>query len=169
VGDEGSQLEPVKRALTRDHPHEIISPHIMRFEEIRGWLREFSTNPEWGWMNRGLRGLGRALGMASKTSIERKLTTGWIWPKEQVRLTARINDIRQGYIVPTLFGNRTDGVWTDPPRPPVVREKPKSIALRATVKGSILVAHDQKPAMKLPAFRRSFAEAPFWDPDNKRR
>jgi hypothetical protein len=93
---------------TRDHPHEIINPKVMRFEEIRGWLKELSTNPAYGWTDGGRRGLERALGMAPKT-LPDKLRWSWIWPKEQVRLTARINDILQGYIVPKKFGKRTEG------------------------------------------------------------
>jgi hypothetical protein len=155
------------KLYTRDHPHEIISPHVMRFAEIREWLRILSTDPAYGWYPGGRSGLQRALGM-TPTGIERKLSTGWIWPKEQVRITARIRDVLSGYIVPTRFGNRVEGVITDPPRPPIVGNAPKFIHLSAKPGAVRLKAHDAPAAFKLPSFSRAFSEAIVWDPDSKK-
>jgi hypothetical protein len=157
------------RMYTRDHPHEIISPYVMRFTEIRAWLKELSTNKEYGWYPGGVSGLARALGMSSGGVIKHKLTTDWIWPKEQVRLTARIRDIIDGRIVPRRTRNRVDGVYCDPAVPPVVADKPRTIHLRATVAGLDFMPVDHKPLPKLPCFRSAFAEAIWWDPDSRRR
>jgi len=157
--------------FTKDHPHEIINPRVMRFEEIRWWIKELSTNPEWGWVPGGFAGLSRALGYSDANSVRRKLTTAWIWPKEQYRLTARINDIREGFIVPTrLKGGRVEGVYHDPPIPPVVKDKPKSINFEIDVKGRLKVlpiSHVHTPPPKMPNFRRAFEEAIYWNPDKK--
>lgn len=153
--------------FTRDHPHEIISPHVMTFEVIRFWLRELSTNPEYGWHGGGVLGLERSLGMTPQ-SMRRKLTVGWIWPKEQVRLTARINDILNGYIVPKRFGNRVDGVWTDPPMPPVASAKPRVLNLKVGVRGFVVVTAQTKKPLAMPEFRDAFRNVSFWDPDSKK-
>jgi hypothetical protein len=151
---------------TKNHPHEIISPYVMRFEEIRGWLKELSTNPEYGWTPGGVSGLMRALGM-TPGSLKRKLTVGWIWPKEQVRLTARINDILQGYIVPTRITKvRVEGVITDPPRPPQVAA-PRRLHFTATAGKLNLTPHAHRPPPRLPSFARAFSEAIEWNPDKK--
>jgi hypothetical protein len=161
-------LDSTGRLVTRDHPHEIISPHVMRFEEIRWWLKELSTNPAYGWTDGGGKGLVRALGATGgKSWIRGKLSTYWIWPREQVRLTARINDILQGYIVPRRFpGHRVEGVITNPPRPPqaVPVRRLHFTALPGRLQ---LTAHDSKPPPKLPSFARAFSEAIEWDPDKK--
>jgi len=149
------------RWYTRDHPHEIISPHVMRFEEIRYWLRVLVSDPAYGWAPRGENGLERALGM-NPDSMRYKLTTGWIWPKEQVRLTARINEILDGYIVPTRYQfGRVEGVYTDPPRPPVVN-RPRMIHMQVTVDGVRMVPHKVKPPPRLPDFHEAFARTPTW-------
>jgi hypothetical protein len=156
-------------AFTRDHPHEIISPNVMRFEEIREWLRTLSTDPAYGWFPGGIHGLQRSLGMNSKYAIKSKLTRTWIWPREQVRLTARINDILDGYIVPTRFPNkRVEGVYTDPPRPPVIN-RPRVIHGQATVAGLTLSAHRIKPPPRLPEFRDAFVNVPTWQLSEKSR
>jgi hypothetical protein len=152
---------------TRDHPHEIINPKVMTFETIRFWLKELSTNPDYGWTDRGRRGLERALGMAPKT-LPDKLVWSWIWPKEQVRLTARINDILQGYIVPKKFGKCTEGVLTDPPVPPVTTPKPRVLHMQVSVAGIKFLAHDQRPPPKLPSFKDVFKNVQSWDPDKRR-
>jgi hypothetical protein len=152
---------------TKNHPHEIISPYVMRFEEIRGWLKELSTNPEYGWTPGGVSGLMRALGM-TPGSLKRKLTVGWIWPKEQVRLTARIKEILDGHIVPKRFGQRVEGAYVDPPVPPNVAEKPRSIAIRIVPgKGVSFRAQDCRPPPRLPSFARAFSEAIEWNTDKK--
>jgi hypothetical protein len=156
------------RWYTRDHPHEIISAHVMRFEVIRAWLKEFSTNEEYGWYPGGLSGLERALGM-SKASLINKLSIGWIWPREQVRLTARINDVLQGYIVPKRFGTRVDGVWTDPPLPPVVLSKPREIKFQVKNGALSFLAQDMSPPPKLPQFKDAFRNVSFWDPEKSPR
>ncbi len=154
---------------TRDHPHEIISPRVMRFAEIREWLKELSTNPEWGWTEFGGKAaLNRSLGLPSG-GIRDKLRTAWIWPKEQFRLTARINDIREGYIVPTRVGKcRFEGVYHDPPIPPVVKDKPKVLRMQASIGGLSFVPTDMRPPPKLPNFRRAFEEAIYWNPNEKK-
>lgn len=149
---------------TRNHPKEIISPHVMTFDEIRFWIKELSTNPAYGWAKGGVAGLSRAMGYSVPSSMTDKLTTRWIWPKEQVRLTARVGEILEGYIVPTRFGQRVDGVYTDPPVPPVVNY-PRSIRCQANIAGLKFLAHDMRPAMKLPSFKNAFAEAIEWNPD----
>jgi hypothetical protein len=150
---------------TRDHPREIISPHVMRFEEIRFWLQELSTNPAYGWTPGGVAGLVRALGM-TPGSLKRKLTVGWIWPKEQVRLTARIKEILDGYIVAKRSGQRVEGAYVDPPVPPNVGKKPRSIAIRIVPgKGVSFLAQDMRPPLRLPSFKNAFAEAIEWNPD----
>jgi hypothetical protein len=154
------------KLYTRDHPHEIISPYVMTFEEIRGWLRELSTNPEYGWTPGGVAGLVRALGM-TPGSLKRKLTVGWIWPKEQVRLTARINDVLQGHIVPRRITKvRVEGVVIDPPRPPQVMPI-RRLQFRATPGRLNLTPHVRRQPMGLPSFHRAFAEAIEWNPDKK--
>ncbi len=156
---------------TRDHPHEIINPRVMRFEEIRWWLKELSTNPEWGWCPGGVAGLERSLGMG-KCKLKSKLKTSWIWPREQFRFTARINDIREGYIVPTRFkGGKVEGVYHDPPIPPVVKDKPKSINFSINASGRLTVnapTHVHTPPPKMPDFKRAFEEAIYWNPDEKK-
>lgn len=154
---------PNGRWYTRDHPHEIISPRVMRFEVIRYWLKELSENPAYGWTDGGRAGLSRALGMQASGTIAYKLAFGWIWPKEQVRLTARINDILQGYIVPKRFGARVDGVWTDPPTPVVV-PKVREIKFQVHNGAPKFLAQDQAPRMKLPDFKEAFRNVSFWDP-----
>ncbi len=154
------------KLYTRDNPHEIINPRVMRFEEIRGWLKELSTNPEYGWTPGGVAALVRSLGMPPH-SLHRKLSTGWIWPKEQVRLTARIREILDGYIVPTRYPNstRVDGVYHDPPIPPVVTPKPKTISFGIRDGKVSFNPTDMRPPPKLPNFRRAFEVATYWNPD----
>jgi hypothetical protein len=147
------------RYYTRDHPHEIIAPGVMRFEEIRHWMREFSTDPAYGWTGRGLNGLKRALGM--HTSVADKLGVAWIWPREQVRLTRRIELIREGFIVPRRFGQRVDGVWTDPPCPPRVGEK-KVIRMSVGIQGVQMRA--AQVHSRLPAFGSIVDHAMVWNP-----
>ncbi len=156
--------------FTRDHPHEIINPRVMRFEEIRWWLKELSTNPEWGWYPQGGAALARSLGMShGLSSIKRILTTGWIWPKMQVRLTARINDIREGYIVPTRFkGGKVEGVYHEPPIPPVVKEPTKTLRLNVGIGGFSFLPTTHAAPPKMPDFKRAFAEAIYWNPDEKK-
>jgi hypothetical protein len=156
------------RLYTRDHPHEIISPHIMRFKEIRQWIETLMREPAYGWTDGGVAGLSRALGFSSPSSMTRRLTTAWIWPKEQVRISARIREILDGYIVPQRFGARVDGVYTDPPRPPAVGQTAKSVRIRAAP-GQLRFVPHAAPPMKLPSFSRAFAEAIDWDPDAKKR
>jgi hypothetical protein len=147
---------------TRDHPKEIISPHVMRFEEIRYWLRELSTNPAYGWVPKGKNGLERALGMG-KNTIRKKLTIMWIWPKEQVRLTARIRDILDGRVVPRRFsGSRVDGVYVDPPQPPVVN-RARTVSIAVEVGPLRMLPKDHKRPMKLPEFRDAFKNVVTWD------
>jgi hypothetical protein len=152
------------RWYTRDHPKEIIKDGVMTFEEIRHWLKELSTNPDYGWTKRGVAGLERALGML-KSSLDDKLDHAWIWPREQVRLTMRINSIREGYIVPRRFpgrgGGKTEGVWTDPPKPPTVKE---SRVLRGTATpGGVRFAPPPK-LPGLPSFATVFQNISTWDP-----
>jgi hypothetical protein len=160
---------------SRNHPHEIISPHVMRFAEIRHWLKELSTNPEYGWLPHGLYGLARALGWTDKNSIREKIEWRWIWPKEQIRLTARIREILDGHIVPTYpkrIGRagrpRCDGVYTDPPRPPVVHV-PRVLKLQASLSGRITSAPGSLVAApRLPNFSKVFERIRTWDPDSTR-
>lgn len=147
------------KLYTRDHPHEIISPNIMRFAEIRDAMREL-LKPEYGWNQAAL---DRALGFTSQGEISRILRAGWIWPKQQMRLTIRIRQIREGYIVPRMVGRRLDGVYVDPPIPPKVSTE-RCLKLRATLKGLEFVAQDYRPPPKLPSFARAFAEALPWNP-----
>lgn len=155
------------KTYTRDHPHEIISPHVMTFQEIRFWMKELSTNAAYGWANKGVAGLARALGMGEGATLQSKLTVRWIWPKEQVRLTARIREILAGHLVPRKFGKRTEGVYVNPPQPPAVTP-PRMIRLTATPGKLELRAQDNRPPPKMPAFHRAFAEAIRWDPDAKK-
>ena len=155
--------------ITRDHPHEIISPFVMTFETIRWWLKELSTNKEYGWYPKGRAGLERALGMANG-AIKWKLEDRWIWPKEQVRLTARINDIIDGRIVPKKIlirgkrgAPRIEGVVTDPPQPPKVT-RPREIRMNATLKGISFVPPPKR--MVLPAFKEVFKDVRVWNPDD---
>jgi hypothetical protein len=157
------------KLYTRDHPHEIISPHVMRFAEIREWIHELSTNAEYGWYPGGRAGLSRALGFSFPDGMTHCLSTAWIWPKQQMRLTARIQEILAGYIVPTRFGtNRVDGVYTDPPKPPSILARARCVKIRALPGRLRYVVPDERPAMKLPSFSRAFAEAIFWDPNAKK-
>jgi hypothetical protein len=149
--------------ITRDHPHEIIAPGILRFDEIRWWIRELMTNPDYGWSDKGVSGLGRAMGYAEKWSLPSKLRGRWIWPREQIRLTARIREIREGYIVPRRFGQRTEGVWADPPQPPVLRAaRPLNVRLHATIGGLKMVPTDRKPGPSLPQFGEAFKNVREW-------
>jgi hypothetical protein len=154
------------KMYTRDHPHEIVSPYVMTFETIRFWMRELYTNPEYGWAPGGRAGLERALGMGAAT-MKDKLRWSWIWPKEQVRLTARINDILEGRIVPTKFkGGKTEGVWTDPPTPPIVKSVPrKPLVLRAVLGQSILSAPPAPVyrSQQMPQFSEAFKNVQFWN------
>lgn len=154
--------------VTLNHPHEIISPHVMTFTEIRGWLKELSTNPAYGWMPGGGSGLARALGIGSYTTLKEKLVWRWIWPREQVRLSARIREILDGYIVPVRGQGanklRVDAVYTDPPKPPGVVQ-PKVLKLCAVPGGGLKRQHPgsrRRPSM--PSFSRAFAEAIPWFP-----
>lgn len=154
--------------VTRNHPHEILSPHVMRFEEIRYWLKELSQNKAYGWKPGGKAGLCRALGINTPASLDEKLVWRWIWPREQVRLSARIREILDGYIVPTrgtgVRRSRVDGVYTDPPRPPAVKP-PRVISIRATPGGGIaFLPPGHKPRPRMPSFSRAFAEAVPWFP-----
>ena len=155
------------KLYTRDHPHEIISPHVMGFDEIREHLRELTTNPEYGW---NVAGLERALGM-NRGTLRDKLRAAWIWPKEQVRLTARIRDILDGRVVPRRLGRQIEGVVVDPPQPPRISLKPRVLNMHASVgpRGpQVLRAPPPKPSMQLPSFKDVFKNAPYWDPEAKR-
>ena len=148
---------------TRDHPHEIISPHIMRFEEIRWWLKELSTNPEYGWTEKGgVGGLERALGMGVGI-IRHKLRVAWIWPKEQVRLTSRIRDVIEGRVVPRKIGRKWEGVCVDPPQPPQVSDKPKSVKIAVQIGSLKMLPQDHRPPMRLPDFKDACRTAPTWN------
>jgi hypothetical protein len=151
------------RLVTRDHPHEILSPRVMRFAEIRHWLAELSTNPAYGWTNGGIAALSRALGMKDPRHIGYKLKYSWIWPKEQVRLTARITDILDGRIVPRRMGRRIEGMYVDPPEPRCVPAPLRRIVLTATPAGMTLKAPHLRPRPHLPAFKDAFADALRWD------
>lgn len=160
------------RLVTRNHPHEIISPHVMRFEDIRYWLRELSTNPAYGWYPGGVAGLVRALGMSSHGTLKEKLVWRWIWPREQVRLSARIREILDGYIVPVrgkgAMRPRVDGVFVDPPRPPNVKRQ-KVLKFHATVGGGFTHSTQGRGESRpLPSFSRAFAEAMPWSGDEKK-
>ena len=148
---------------TRDHPHEIISEYVMRFDEIRHWMKEFRDNPDYGWTSKAA--LERALTI-TKNGLNRKLTTGWIWPKEQVRLTHRIRDILDGRVVPKMIGKRLQAVIVDPPEPPKL-SRPTSIKMFATVKGLSFLP-PPKP-VKIPDFKNAFAHASVYDPHKKGR
>jgi hypothetical protein len=150
---------------TRDHPKEIISDKVMRFEVIRNWMRILSTDPAYGWVPGGLDGLSRALGMGTG-GVKRKLSTAWIWPREQVRFTARINEIIDGYIVPKRFGRRVDGVYTDPPKPPNVKV-PRRLILQAQVGGLRVLTAPRSAPPQMPAFKDAFKDVSFWNPDRK--
>lgn len=155
------------RWYTRDHPHEIISPHVMRFEEIREWIKILTTDPAYGWCPGGVSGLGRACGYADPSALTGKLKLRWIWPKEQVRLTARIREILDGVIVPTRFaGGRVEGVYTDDPRPPVLPSaRPRTIRMAATLGGLTFLAQDYRPPPRLPDFKNAFRQVPTWNPE----
>lgn len=158
------------KSKTRDHPHEIVSPHIMRFDEIRHWLKELKTNPAYGWFPGGRHGLERALGM-HVDSLNAKLDTGWIYPREQVRLTHRIRDILEGRIVPRKFGKygRVEGVVVDTPVPPVPPEKQlRLIKLKVQVGRVNFLPQDWRPPQGIPQVREAFKNVTFWDPDAKR-
>jgi hypothetical protein len=146
---------------TRDHPHEIISPHVMTFETIRFWMRELTSNPEYGWTKAGLE---RTLGIPAAT-LKQRLTVKWIWPKEQVRFTARLNEILEGRIVPRLVGarQRQEGVYVDPPQPPKVSAT-KELKFTTRIKG--LPFADRPGA--LPQFGQAFRGVAMWDPDKKK-
>jgi hypothetical protein len=150
------------KMYTRDHPHEIHSPHIMRFEEIRGWLRELSTNPAYGWTAYGGKAaLERALGMGQGV-LRHKLTLAWIWPKEQVRLTARIRDILDGRVVPKrMSAQRMEGVYVDPPQPPQV-PRPREVTIAVQVGKVKFLPKDHKAPMRLPDFKNAFQDVSFW-------
>lgn len=157
---------------TRDHPKEIISEHVMRFEEIRGWFRELSTNPDYGWTSFGGRaGLSRALGMGPG-SLSRRLSAGWIWPREQVKFTHRIRAIVEGNVVPVKRGRQVHGVYVHPPQPPQLTRR--EIKLRAILPQHLnggrvkLVSHPLAPPPQIPDFKNAFKHVPLWDPDKKR-
>ena len=154
---------------TRDHPHEIISPKVMRFEEIRSWLKELSTNPEYGWTEYGGRAaLERALG-TSPGAIRRVLATHWIWPRQQVKFTARIRDIIEGRIVPRRLGqsrHEFDGVYVDPPQPPKVN-KPRTLKMHALPGEGLKFGANPRPHVILPAFKEIFEHVPFWNPHDE--
>lgn len=158
---------PNGRFYTRDHPHEIINHRVMRYDEIRSWLKELSTNPEYGWTRYGGRAaLERALGV-SPGAIRRVLSTHWIWPKQQVKFTARIKDIIEGRIVPRVVPtspHEFDGVYVDPPEPPKL-SKPKTIKMHALPGQGLKFGPNPKPKITLPAFKEIFENVPFWDPE----
>jgi hypothetical protein len=162
------------RMYMRDHPHEVISPYVMRFEEIRTHLKELSTNPDYGWTGYGGRaGLERALGMAPRT-LKDKLDHAWIWPgPEQQRLTHRIRDILEGRIVPRRFAaNRVEGVLADPPQPPKLSEKPRVLNFHVTIGPHGPHLHrvpGPKPTFTMPNFKEAFKDAIDWNHDSKRR
>jgi hypothetical protein len=155
--------------VQKDHPHEIISPHIMRFDEIREWLKVLAHDPQYGWTEYGGRaGLEYALGFTGKCMIVAIERGRWIFPWEQVRLTSRINDIIEGRIVPKRFDGRTvRGVYCDPPQPPVVKAV-KSVRMQAIGGQLKLLGEGHRVAPPLPDFRHAFERAPYWNPDKKR-
>jgi hypothetical protein len=158
------------KMYTRDHPHEIISPYVMRFEEIRDTIRMLLQNPETGWCRAGLE---RALGL-NKTRITRLLTVGWIWPKEQVRLTHRLREILEGRIVPQLVGRKQEGVYVDPSRPVVIPKRidPRIVRGHVTLNGLTLHPRVESRPPPLPEFRSIFRDVPEWEPPsvkNKKR
>jgi hypothetical protein len=153
--------------FTIDHPYEVIREGVMRFAEIRAWMSELKDNPDYGWGGRGgTAGLERALGL-DPAQLIRKIRTHWIFPKEQFRLTKRIEDILQGYIVPHRYGiGRVDGVFTDPPVPPTIRER-KMLSLRVTVRG--ISQAPAREAPQIPSFGTVFDHVSYWDPDKNAR
>jgi hypothetical protein len=144
------KVEYKGRWYTRDHPREIQWPGLMGFEEIRGWWREFLSNPAYGWKEAAL---CQAMG-CKKGSINGRLGFAWIWPNEQKKFTVRINEIREGTLVPRRLDGRLQAVYVDPPEPPMVREV-KTIAMRATVKG--LEFGPPPPKFGLPSFKNAFS------------
>jgi hypothetical protein len=145
----------------------------MRYDEIREWLRVLSTDTRYGWAPKGVRGLERALGMM-KQGITWKLEDHrWIWPSEQYRLTARINDILEGHIIPKLVRNAhtgrntIEGVYVDPPQPPPV-PKPRMLCLYAAP-GKISFQPTAPAAPRMPAFREAFEKIAIWNPFNDKR
>lgn len=153
----------------KDHPYEVRKPGIYTFDEIRYWINQLWYDKRYGWTSRPA--LARALGVTTNWLSNDKLRGElWIWPREQYRLTPRINDILDGYIVPKwVVGacggkhRRLDGVYCDPPEPPPV-PKQRVIHLHAAPgKLSFLPVKPTRPP-SLPQFRAAFENIPIWDP-----
>jgi len=155
------------RWYDQDHPREIISPYILRYAEIRYWVREFRDNPAYGWCERGGKmALERSLGL-SKDTLKNMLKAGWIWPSQQKGLTSRIRDILDGRIVPRRFGAaRMEGVISDPPEPPQI-VRPRTVKIAVQLGPLKLLAQDDRRPMRMPDLRDVFKNVRMFDPDKK--
>ena len=140
---------------TRDHPHEIISPHIMRFDEIRFWMVELPAHHGWAKV-----ALERALGM-TKGSLKRRLTVGWIWPREQKRFTARLREIMDGHLVMRRIDGKLQPVYVEAPVPLELRQ-PAGLTLYASIRGLSFQAPPPRP--KLPDAKNAFKNVATWNP-----
>lgn len=159
----------MKRPVTTDarlpYRNELRAKGVMSCEEIKWWIREFSTNPAWNW-TRNKTNLARALGFNNHPlpTMNGKLKTAWIYPTEQVRLSERIRLIRDGYLVPyyNIFPHSFE--YANPPRPPV--RPPTKMTVHTVAGGARLTLEPpETPTPRMPDFKNIFKNALLWKTD----
>lgn len=115
----------------------------MSFSEIRHWLKELADNPTYGISNRvgGKAALEREMAL-HRNSLRSKILGGWIYPSEQIRLTAVIMRVRRGEIAlkpDPLKVRSAYFVVQTPPKPPVEPQKEARWAFKPGSKGLVKV------------------------------
>lgn len=99
------------KMFTADHPRNRSPPGVMSCDEIRWWVKELRTNPEYGWHHSPAQ-LAKALGFydvnpaSSLKSKIREKNRAWIYPGEQIRMSRQLHLIIAGELVLRPVGRR---------------------------------------------------------------
>lgn len=136
------------KSYTRDHPKELQGFGLMGYEQIRQAWRECLAD---GWTEPALCVAMRC----GKGSIKQRLRCSWIWPNEQKKFTVRLNEIREGYLVPRILNGRQEPVYIDPPEPPKGKDV-RVLRMHVGIKG--LSFAPPPPKFDLPDFSRAFSD-----------
>lgn len=140
-------------------------PGVMSTDEMRHWLREFLTKPEYGWLDYGGKSaLARLFYGNDKTalaSLASKLRNSWIYPGERGRFHRLIMSILDGKVVYLPGERRTEWVLK-----PVAIKRTSRVVQFKIVRGEVRV----QPARSIshycapmPKFSEVFADVPCID------
>jgi hypothetical protein len=141
----------------------------MSCDEIRYWIREIITNPDWGWKGRGTAiatVLGIHTGRSANSHLRRKLDPDcWIYPGEQIRFTKGLRRILAGEVkvvegrCPRGRARTWNVVVVDNPVP---LPRPRRLRYNLATGRLEHVTDPLESRPSIPSFKDALRNAPVW-------